>query len=120
MKQNVLYKKILIVIFALLPVLLPAQTPSASDTLMTRIQTCQGEEKLEAYADACRQAATRNNRDDEFRLLRNYQTEAARLKNVKHETQARTYRLYAFYNNNLPDSLNACMDDDLRFMSAHR
>lgn len=66
------------------------------------------------------QAATQNDRDNEFRLLRAYQEEAARQRNVKHDTQARTFRLYAFYNNNLPDSLEAFMDNDLHFMSAHK
>ena len=122
MKCIPLYIRVLVLtlIVILQPVLLTAQIPSVADTLITRIHALQGEDKLEAYAVACNQAATRNDRKDEFRLLRDYLAEAARQKDVAHETQARTYRLYAFYNNNLSDSLNACMDDDLHFMSAHR
>lgn len=122
MKRIAVYLKtlVLILVFTLKPILLSAQTTSATDTLIARIQTSRGEEKLKAFAAACKQAATQNNCDDELHLLYAYQTEAARQKDILHETQARTYRLYAFYNNNLPDSLNAYMDDALRFMSAHK
>lgn len=122
MNNVITYIKALVLILSLSlqSFLLRAQSSGVSDTLITRIQSCRGEEKLEAYATACQQAATQGNREDEFRLLCAYQAEAARQRNVKHETQARTLRLYAFYNNNLSDSLNAYLDVDLRFMSAHK
>lgn len=111
---------LLIVLFNIHTSVWAAQPAIVSDSLMNQIQQSEGKTKLEAFYSACMQAATRNNVKDEIALLRAYQAEASRQKDVEHEMQARVLRLYAFYNNNLPDSLNACIQNDLQFLEQHR
>lgn len=122
MKNIAIYIQVLMLItlFGLQSSDLSAQTTDKSDSLMTLILSNVGKNRLEAYYSACMESATRNDVKDEIRLLRAYEAEAARQGNAEHEMQARTLRLYAFYNNNLPDSLNAFMDDDLRFFEQHK
>ena len=102
------------------PLLLAAKAPKETRTVLARIDSCVGEARLEAYATACTEAARLNNIDNEITLLRAYQAEAATQQHIAHETQARTLRLYAFYNNNRSDSLFACMKGDLSFMQKHK
>ena len=104
-----------LLILCIFPLLLTAQNNSQ----FAYIDSCIGEQKLEAYTKACTQAASQNNSKDEFMLLHAYQKEARKQNHMKHETQARTLLLYAFYNNNLSDSLNVYMQDDLSFMKKH-
>ena len=122
MNNRAIYIQVLVLVtlFGLQSSNLPAQTAHKSDSLMNQILSNIGKNRLEAYYSACMEAATRNNVKDEIRLLRAYEAEAALQGNADHEMQARTLRLYAFYNNNLPDSLNAYMDDDLRFFEQHK
>lgn len=87
---------------------------------MSQIQKSKGTAKLEAYYTTCMQAATRNNVQDEISLLRAYQAEASHQNNANHEMQARVLRLYAFFNNNLPDSLKACIHADLNIFEKHK
>ena len=77
-------------------------------------------EKLDSLAEACHRMATETEHHNELLALHEYLIEATRQKDVKHETNARTLRLYAFYNNNLTDSLNIHLNDDLHFMEQHR
>lgn len=90
-----------------------------TDSLASPILSLKGTERLEAYEAACRQLMAQNKPEEEFRLLCAYRTEAARQRNRQHELQARTWRLYAFYNHNQPDSLYTYLPDDLRFMKEH-
>lgn len=89
------------------------------DSLTTHILSLKGTDRLEAYETTCQQLMAENKPEEEFRLLHAYCTEAARQRNEQHELQARTWRLYAFYNHNRPDSLYAYLPDDLRFMKEH-
>ena len=109
------------ILFGLQSFTLPAQTiVRTNDSIMNHILSNIGKDRLDAYYAVCMESATRNNVKDEIRLLHAYETEAARQGDANHEMQARTLRLYAFYNNNLPDSLNTYMDDDLRFFEQHK
>lgn len=101
------------------PLLLVAEPSELSRTELARIDSCTGEAKLKAYADACTQFVLHNNIKEEIILIRAYQNEAIQQRHIAHETQARTLRLYAFYNNSLADSLLAYMPDDLFFMHKH-
>ena len=117
---NYIRALLLIVLLSIETSVQAAQPVVVSDSLMNQIQQNEGKNKLKAFYSACMQAATRNNVKDEIALLRAYQAEASRQKDVEHEMQARVLRLYAFYNNNLPDSLNACIQNDLQFLEQHR
>lgn len=122
MKNRAIYIQVLmlVILFGLQLSDLSAQIAEKPDSLMNQILSKTGKNRLEAYYSACMESATRNDMKDEIRLLRAYEAESARQDNAEHEMQARTLRLYAFYNNNLPDSLNAYMDDDLRFFEQHK
>lgn len=89
------------------------------DSLTSSILSLKGTDRLEAYAAICQQLTAENKPEEEFRLLQAYRAEAARQRNEQHELQARTWRLYAFYNHNRPDSLYAYLPDDLHFMKEH-
>ena len=108
------------ILFAIQSSALSAQAADKTDSIRDQILSNVGKERLEAYYSACMESATRNDVKDEISLLRAYEAEAARQDNADHEMQARTLRLYAFYNNNLPDSLNIYMDNDLRFFEQHK
>ena len=122
MRRITIYIRALILVFLLSieASVLAAQPAVISDSLMNQIRKSEGKVRLEAFYSACMQSATQNNVKNEIALLRAYETEASRQKNAGHEAQARVLRLYAFYNNNLPDSLNACVEDDLRFLELHK
>ena len=111
---------IIVITCCISPLLLAAKAPKQTSTLLARIDSCVGEARLEAYTTACTKAARLNNIDNEITLLRAYQAEASAQQHIAHETQARTLRLYAFYNNNRSDSLFACMQGDLSFMQKHK
>ena len=113
--QQVRYRPILVVLLLLLPSLSLANV----DSIINRIIINDGELRLQAYEETCRAAATQNNIENELLLLSAYQDESARQNNVDHQTQARTLRLYTFYNNNLSDSLDLYIDEHLSFMEKY-
>ena len=96
-----------------------AQSSVVADSLLNRLRIVKGSEKLELYSSICTESAGQNSVKNELHLLNEYKQEACRQENVDHEAQARTLRLYAFYNNNLSDSLKASLEDDLNFFEKH-
>ena len=117
MKSRILcLRGLLVLIFFCLSTMFGwAQSAAIIDSLMNRLRAVEGQEKLELYSSICTHAASQNSVKDEIRLLNEYKVEAARQGNKDHEAQARTLRLYAFYNNNLPDSLKSSLLGDLSF-----
>ncbi len=97
-----------------------AKTIINIDSLMNVIGSSDGESKLEAYYAACIESATHNNINNELNLLRTYKTESEIQSNAKHEMMARVLRLYAFYNNNLHDSLFLYINDDLKVLERNK
>ena len=90
------------------------------DSILNSINQQEGKSRLEAYKNACNRAASQYNIKEEMLLLSNYKIESALQGNTEHQTQALTLRLYAYYNNNLPDSLNLYINESLDFMKKHK
>ncbi len=104
---------------ALLVSLLSLQSFANIDSTINSIHLLNKEMRLDAYSKECRQASASRNTKKELRLLNTYNSEANKQADIEHQTEARTLRLYAFYNNNLTDSLQLYIDNDLKLMQAN-
>lgn len=96
-----------------------AQT-SKYDSLKNEATLLNGKEKLEYYARICMETAAENDVPNQFRFFEDYRLEANRQGDADHEVNARTQRLYAFYNYGMTDSLYKHLEEDLDFMIKHK
>lgn len=88
--------------------------------LATSLLAAGDKKDLQQLADRYTEVASKDNTQQVFAALNAYLCEAARQKNVEHESQARTYRLYTYYNHGMKDSLYQYLPDDLKFFASHK
>ena len=93
--------------------------PYDIETFLTTLDGKDDEERLGELYSYCINAVSMDNPENEIRALRVYQKEADLSKLEKHQVFSRTMRMYAYYNNNMPDSLRNNISEVFEFLEEY-